>query len=785
MEISKTVGVDFLFDEGNRLNNSDALPASRNRPNAQPTHELSIRGMHCAGCVQQVETALGSVPGVERAVVDLASGAAMVYGDAIDPQQLTAAVARQGFQVNQAAAARSVTSWRTEIEQQQLDRERSWRWRALVATALWLPMALVHMPMDFGWLTLPHALHRPVMWGSALLATISQVFVGWAFYRSALQAARQGATNMDTLIAIGSTVAWAFSTVVLVCELLGIPTGQPMYWEAAAGLLALISIGHWLEARSLSAANSALRELLALQPDQVTRVTAPNASTGSVVPTDEVRPGDLLLVLPGDRVAVDGTVVQGATSIDESLITGEPLPKDKTVGDAVVAGGLNTSGRVVIQATSDGRDTTVARIAEVVRDAQASKARISRLADRVCAYFVPAVLLIAAVTFGGWLWYGLAYGSRGPWQAWATALINATTVLVISCPCALGLATPTAVMVGVGAARRRGILIKHAGALERAAHVTQILLDKTGTLTFGHPRVTSFTAIDTEDDTVLTLATSLARGSRHPLSQAIVDYAVHRGAPAQLLPDVREIPGKGLEGSLHGQTLRLISWTVAEREGLELPNDMPRILGSHSLLVRGSQIIGAFVFADEIRPEAKQMIDQLRQLGCTIQLVTGDRAEVARSVSAAVGIAADQVHAQLSPLEKVAKVRAAASPRAAVGMVGDGINDAAALAAAGAAGGVGIAIGTGTTIALESADVVIPAYRLQAIPETLRLSRMTLRTIKQNLWMSFIYNVAAIPAAALGLLGMYGPLIAAAAMALSDFGVIGNSLRLNWRLSRL
>ncbi|MBX3418280.1 MAG: cation-translocating P-type ATPase [Pirellulaceae bacterium] len=765
--------------------NTLAMPENHS-PNSESSHihELNIRGMHCAGCVQQIETALGDVAGVERVTVDLSSGSARIFGNGLDTNQLIRAVDGQGFHAEAIAATRSLNEWRSEIEAQQIAQEHSWRWRTAVGMGLWLPMAIFHMPMDFGWVRFSHAFHWQVMWGSAILATLAQVFVGWGFYRSAFVAARKGTTNMDTLIAIGSTVAWAFSFTVFIVESLGIRTGQPMYWEAAAGLLALISLGHWLEARSMSYASSALRELLALQPDQVTRLADASDQKGNSVASSTIRPGDFVLVRPGDRIAVDGTIVSGISSIDESLVTGEPLPVDKGVGERIVAGSLNTSGRLVVSATSDGRETTVARIAEVVRDAQASKAEISRLADRVCAVFVPAVLAVAAVTFVCWLWYGLGGGTDSSWNAWARALINATTVLVISCPCALGLATPTAVMVGVGEARKRGILVKSAAALERAARVTRILIDKTGTLTIGKPTVVAIQPFGIEASEALALAASLTTASRHPLSVALTEHAEKNGIAPRLTQEIREIAGKGLQGSVGGKSLQLISWSAAEREGLELPPDVASSGGSRSVLIRDHEVVGVFEFADEVRPDSAGVVAELRRDGAQINLLTGDRRDSALQVASAVGLEPEEVFAELSPMDKLSFVKRAADSGIHVGMVGDGINDAAALAAAGAAGGVGIALGTGTNIAMESADVVIPAQRLAAIPETLRLSRATLRTIKQNLWMSFIYNVAAIPAAAFGLLGMYGPLIAAAAMALSDFCVIGNSLRLKMRLSR-
>jgi len=764
--------------------NSTNTLAPNNHHSEDAKQELAIQGMHCAGCVQQVESALLALPGVQRATVDLASSSAQVYGGSTDAKELIQAIDRLGYRASAVAKDRSLDQWRTDLEEQQLRRERAWRWRAFLGMALWIPMAVFHMPMDFGWVKYSHAFHGWVMGGSAVLATIAQVLIGSAFYRSAFEAGRKGTTNMDTLIAIGSTVAWSFSMTVFLAESLGFATGQPMYWEAAAGLLALVSLGHWLEARTMSYASSALRELLALQPDQVTRITHPDDQQGENIPSSAIRPADLVLVRPGDRIAVDGIIVAGASAVDESLVTGEPIPVDKEAGSKVVAGALNTTGRLIIKATSDGRRTTIARIAEMVRDAQASKAQIARLADRVCAIFVPAVLAVATLTFAGWLWFGL-HTHQNHWNAWAEALIHATTVLVISCPCALGLATPTAVMVGVGAARKRGILVKSAGALERAARIKLVMLDKTGTLTLGKPSVSQLHQVDGQNQhSILSLAASLAHASQHPLSRAIVQFAKNQSTHPQLSMEVREVAGRGITGSVNGQLVQLISWAAADKEGFLLPSGLENSFNSRSVLIRNQEVIGVLEFTDEIRPDAAGVVQELQRAGIAVQLVTGDHRAAAIRVADQIGLPQQDVHAGLSPLDKLAWVRQAAESGIPVAMVGDGINDAAALAAAGGTGGVGLALGTGTNIAMESADVVIPAQRLAAIPETIRISQATLQTIKQNLWMSFIYNVAAIPAAALGMLGMHGPLIAAAAMALSDLGVIGNSLRLKFRLEK-
>jgi Cu+-exporting ATPase len=588
---------------------------------------------------------------------------------------------------------------------------------------------------------------------------------------------------MDTLIALGSTVAWGFSAIVFAAELIGRKTGQPMYWEAAAGLLALVSLGHWLEARSMVSASSALRHLLALQPDRVRRIRSLEDERGEEIATADVLPSDLLVFQPGDRIAVDGQVAAGASAVDESVVTGEPIPVEKWAGAAVTAGSLNTTGRLVVSATTNGRETTIARIAEMVQQAQSSKAAIARLADKVCAIFVPAVIAIAFLTFGGWLVYGLAT-TGNTWSTWAQAFVTATSVLVISCPCALGLATPTAIMVGAGAASERGILVKSAAALERTARTEAVLLDKTGTLTVGKPEVSEVLALQRPSTEVLALAASLAAQSRHPLSQAVVAAARKQGLNLQAVENLHEQAGRGLRGEVAGQKVELVSFSQATREGIALPEKWQEADGTQSVVLLAGAAIGTIRFEDQLRPDAAEVIGQLKELGLRVLLATGDRKATGRKVAAAVGIDAAEMHSDMTPAGKQELVQRLAAGGQPVAMVGDGINDAAALAEAGARGGVGIAIGTGTNIAIESADVVIPAQRLAAIPETIELSRATLRTIKQNLFLSFVYNVIAIPAAAFGLLGTYGPMYAAAAMALSDVSVIGNSLWLKAYLKR-
>jgi Cu+-exporting ATPase len=760
---------------------------------------LAVQGMHCAGCAATIDRALRAVPGVQEVRVDLQGGAATVRGDAA-PEALAAAVRRAGYDATPAGARRSVAEERSELEHRQHAAATGWRNRFIVAAAVWAPWEALHWLSRIerlSFLDLHHAAWGP--WLIAAIVTGVVAFTGGAFYRSAWRAARRGTTNMDTLIALGATASYVLSVVDLLVGLEAVPS----YFAETAGLLALISLGHWLEARTTAAAGSAVRGLLALQPDETVRLRAPSDAEGERIATKDVREGDLVRVLPGERLAVDGRIVAGRTTLDESVVTGEAMPAERAAGDAVVAGTLNLTGRLAVRATSNGWDTTVSRIAEMVREAQTSKANIQRLADYVSSIFVPAVLAVALLTVAGWGLYGLATGHG--WELLPRAIINATTVLIISCPCALGLATPTAVMVASGAASRRGILIKSARAIERIADVDVVLFDKTGTLTIGRPRV-----VDASDE-ALRIGAGLAAGSSHPLSRAIVEAARLRGLALPEVSDVQEVAGAGLEGRLaatDGEDARralLLSVKEARARGLAFTHgDDAAGAASVVALVRdgggkngnngaqAGEVVGVIAFRDEPREEARALVEWLHRRGVRVGMLTGDRAAAAAHLAGQVGLDQDEVRAELSPTEKVAAVREAKRGGRIVAMVGDGVNDAAALAEAGAGGegdanargGVGVAIGTGTNIAVDAADVVIPGDRIDSIKDLLHIGGLALRTIKQNLFMSFVYNSIAIPAAAFGLLGVYGPVFAAGAMAVSDVCVVGNSLRLKWRLSR-
>ncbi|MCH2144767.1 MAG: cadmium-translocating P-type ATPase [Phycisphaerales bacterium] len=722
---------------------------------------FEVDGMHCSSCVAHVEDALQSVPGVDSAAVSLADSTADVRGSGLDESTIVDAVRNAGYGAAPIAIRRSVAEERDDLERRMEARSARWRKRVVFGLVTWLPLAFVHW---FGGLVGVPMGSLVVQWVIAGVATLSFLYVGSAFFSSAWDALRVRTTNMDTLVSIGSISAYGFSLVELILRTTG-SQNVPLYFVEVAGLLAFIAFGHWLEARTTSSAGSALRKLLSLQPDEVLRLSGADDDTGELVRTSSIRPDDFFQVRPGDRVGVDGMIIDGRSAMDESAVTGEPLPVERGPGEPVTAGTVSTNGRLVVQASTDGDSTTISRIAEIVRSAQATKTRMQHMADRIAGVFVPIVLVVSVVTFAAWWLLG---GEGGV----AEGIINGVTVLVIACPCALGLATPTAVMVGSGAASTQGILVRSAGAMESAAVIDMVHLDKTGTLTRGQPRV------EDAEDAVLARAAALAAGSAHPLSVAVVEAARERGLEVPRGADLIEHPGRGVSGTVDGVQLELVSARVVSEEGLGDVGKIPEGR-SCSVLLEHGEVRGRITFSDELRPDAPALISALREMGIESGLLTGDRRGVALQVARAVGIDEANVHADLRPEDKV---RLVSESTGRVAMVGDGINDAAALAAAGAGGGVGIAIGAGTNIAIESADIIIPADRLVTIVDSVRIARATRKTIRENLVLSFLYNTCMIPVAAFGLLGSSGPLIAGAAMGMSSVSVVVNSLRMRHRL---
>ncbi|GIW74873.1 MAG: copper-translocating P-type ATPase [Phycisphaerales bacterium] len=725
---------------------------------------LRIDGMHCAGCAGAVESALQGQPGVTTAVVNLASGSALVKGQGLDAASLARAVEQAGYHASQAQPGDAAEDLARRLGTQDHAQARAWRRRVVLGLVLWLPMELAH------WFGHAAGIDLSAGWGLVLamgVGTLAQAFIGSAFYASAWRAARAKRTNMDTLVALGSASAYLLSLAHAWLVLAG-HGPRPTYFIEATGLLTLISLGHWLERRARRGTTKALRELAAMQPSEAVVLAGEDDQTGHVVPARAVMPGDLVLVRPGERCPVDGELV-GPATMDESAVTGESVPVDKRAGDPVLAGSIAVGSPAIVRATTDGRSGTLGRMVALVADAVSSKAPVQRLADRISAVFVPAAIAVAMVSFVVWLVL--------PDGGLSKAVVTGATVLVISCPCALGLATPLAVMVGVGAAGRRGVLVRSAVALERAAKVQTALLDKTGTITTGQPRVHQ----DTPDG-LLAQAAALASRSSHPLSKAIVRAAENRGLSVRPAQDVIERPGRGVEGMLDGQPAMLVSPRVAEEHGLSIDHGSLE-QGPASVLIVDGKLAGIVRFVEQLRPGAATLIAQLKALGIEPMLLTGDRPGPAHRLAERVGLDASHVHAGLTPQDKLRIVQEQAR-RGVVMMVGDGINDAPAMAAASSAGGVGVAIDAGSNIALESADAIIPGDRPMAVVDLVHIGRATSRGIRQNLFLAFVYNAAAIPAAALGLLGDHGPVVAAAAMALSDLCVIGNAVRIRLVIDR-
>jgi len=701
-----------------------------------------------------VRDALLQRPGVIAAHVDFATGLAVVEANdraALAPEAIVATIRGQGFDgepVVSPDASRGLGTPRSEAVLRQHERARAWRFRAIAGGVAWVALESLHW---FG----GHA-HHVDGWSGAwppiaslAIGTLALVVAGGGFYASAWRAARAGRANMDTLIALGTTAAWGLSATVTIGQLFGKLAGQPTYFGEAAGILALVSVGHWIESRFSAKAGDAVTALLALEPETAERI-GPDGSIAAV-PTATLAKGDRVLVRPGGRIPIDGTVATGRSSVDEASLTGEPLPVTRREGDAVRAGCLALDGALELVATVDGTDTTVRRIAAIVQRAAASRAPVQRLADRVAAVFVPIVIAIALATALGWALAGEP----------VAGIIHATSVLVISCPCALGIATPLAIAVGAGEASRRGVLVKDAATLEKSASIRTVVFDKTGTLSEGKPEVTAVEpAPDIRADELLSLAASVEARSEHPIARAILRAAAAEGAPILAVEGFRAEPGVGVRGFVEG-------WEIAVVRDAE----------ASCRIERDGATIGRLRIADAPRPTSAAAISRLRRDGMRTVLLTGDRRASAEAFAAKVGLDAAEVTADATPESKLAAL-VAFGPGTA--MVGDGINDAAALAAA----EVGIAMGGGSGIAIDAAPIVLLRDDPRAVPSYLGVARATLGAVRQNLFLAFVYNALAIPAAAFGLLGAHGPLIAAGAMALSDLSVVGNTLRVKARLGR-
>ncbi len=713
----------------------------------QGTVLLKIGGLSCASCSAKVQSALEDRPDVSSATVSLTQGRATIRGTGLQVDALITTVTAAGFEAAPLTLRQTPAELRSDLEQRQLTHERQWRRRAVIGMGIWIPMFVLHWTVDGEF----------IKWIQLTLGTLVMVLVGSGFYASAWKAARNRTTNMDTLVSIGATTAYVYSLVLMILMLTGNHGDQMMYFTEAAALFGVISLGHWLEARSSAQAGSAVRDLLELQPETAERQAEDGAT--ALIASADVQPGDRLVIRPGSRVPIDGIVMEGESDLDESVVTGESIPIVRTVGDQVIAGSMNTTGHLLIEASVDGRNTTVSRIAELVTNAMASKTEIQRLADKVSSVFVPIVLGIALCTLTGW---SIVAVTQNDWGVFQEGLIAMVAVLVISCPCALGLATPMAIMVGAAEGSRMGILVKSAGALEIAGKAATVVFDKTGTLTEGRPGVTGIESVVPEFDAneLLRLAAAVESPSEHPLAHAIVKRAKEHGLDIPAVDQFQATSGQGVSGVVEGR--RIVIGRDATATCQITIDDVPA---------------GRITIADTLRPEAHEAVRMLHGLGVEVHMLSGDRTGVVEQVARQVGIPASMAHAEQTPESKSSFLR---DLHGRTIMVGDGINDAAALAMA----DVGISLGSGTNIAIETASIVIPGSQVTAIPGSIRLARMTLRTIKQNLFFAFFYNTSMIPLAAFGLLGPWGPLFAAAAMGLSDVTVIGNALRLRWLVRR-
>jgi Cu+-exporting ATPase len=734
---------------------------------AQPhTVRLSIGGMSCAGCVASVETALKNAPGVTEAAVNFAEHTASVTGTA-DARSLVAAVVAAGYE----AAELKSRAAEGEKEAAEAAHYRRLLRKTLVAGIVAAPLFAIEMLMLTPPLTTPGGRAYGLVAG--LITLFVLVYAGGHFFRGAWKSFRTHNANMDTLIALGTGAAWVYSMAVLAAPDLVPSLARHAYFEAAAVIIALINLGQALEMRARGKTSQAIKRLIGLAP-RTARVVRDGRELD--IPIEELGLGETVRVRPGEKIPVDGVILDGHSNVDESMLTGEPLPVAKQVGDEVTGGTLNTSGTFLFRSTRIGEDTVLARIIEMVRRAQNSKPAIGRLADKISAVFVPSVLIIAVVTF-------LAWYNLGPSPVLSYALVATMTVLIIACPCALGLATPISIMVGVGKAAESGILIRNGEALQQASRLTTVVLDKTGTVTVGKPAVVGLYPVNgVGEDELLRLAAGVEQGSEHPLAQAVVTAARERQLSPAAASGFDAVTGFGVRAQVEGRALLLGNLKFMERTGVDIGVLRERaataaLLGQTPIYVAAEgRAAGIVAIADPLKPDSKEAIARLHALGLNVVMLTGDNAATAQAIAAQVGI--DEVLAEVLPADKNAKVAALQARGEIVGMVGDGINDAPALAQA----DVGFAIGTGTDVAIESADVTLMRGSLHGVADAIAVSGATVRNIRQNLFGAFIYNTLGIPVAAGALYPLMGlllnPMIAGAAMAMSSVTVVSNANRL-------
>jgi len=722
-----------------------------------------VEGMHCASCVNQVEKSLKALPGVVEATVNLATREACVrHGpDGSHETQFREAIDRIGY------TYKEIPRGEKERTQEALIREREFRnrFRTFLVAA---PLAVTVMVISM--------LAEKTIGVNWLLFTLTLPVVCWAgkpFFMGAWKALKHGRADMDSLIAMGTGTAFLTSLTATIAPEIWVGD-PPIYYEAAAMITTFILLGRLLEERAKGKTSQAIEKLIGLQAK-----TAHVFRDGKEVelPLDEVVVGDQMIVRPGERIAVDGVIVEGSSSVDEAMITGEPIPVTKSIGDFVIGGTLNQSGSFQFQAEKVGNETMLQQIVGLVRDAQGSKAPIARMADTISSYFVPIVLAIALLTFVVWMFVGPLT------DRFELAMTAAVSVLIIACPCALGLATPTAVMVAMGKGAESGILIKDGEALERAQQLDVILLDKTGTITAGHPTVTDIVpCAGIDKNHLLALTAAIEQHSEHPIAQAVVQFAAEQSLSLSPTSEFRAVEGHGAEATVNGNRIRVGNEKLMRDNGIDVKamvdclNALAADAKTPVLVARDDRLLGIVAVADPIKESSIGAIRQLKQLGADLVMVTGDHEKTARAVARQLEI--DSVVAQVLPGHKAEAVRKFQSTGRTVAMVGDGINDAPALAQA----DVGFAIGVGTDIAIEASDVTLVGGDLNGVVAAIRLSRRTMRTVKQNLFFAFIYNTLGIPIAAGVFYSLWHvllpPMFAAAAMAASSVSVVTNSLRL-------